>query len=102
GLIDEIYPPTTSPSFRDASSFMYLIDTEKDTELGVADFTTILQRYIQHGQTLYESTIRFSIPDLLVRLCPQEGIRLATARKLLTAWISNHRQDAAIERPSIG
>jgi hypothetical protein len=100
-LIDEIFPQTTVQSF-DGMSFMYLIDSQKEALLDLVEFTSILKRYQKYGQLLFDSTIRFNIPELLVNLCPKEGIRLSKAQYFLRRWVSYYYQDAAIERPSMG
>jgi hypothetical protein len=102
GLIDEIFPPTTTQASKNVSSFMYLVDNRKDAELTLYDFTKLLVEYQRYGQVLYDSTIRFNIADLLTQLCPNEGIHLATATNLLVEWLAHFRQHASIERPSSG
>jgi len=102
GLIDEIFPPITSRKFPNITSFMYLIDNDKERNLNYDDFTEFLRKYEHCATRIFETTSRFSIPELLSILCPGEAIHLTTAQRLLEKWVSKYSHHVALERPSIG
>lgn len=101
-LIDEIFPPTTFQPYRNNSSFMYLVDIDKDESLSVDRLTGLLRKYQSQAQRFYGSTWRFDIPNLLTKICTQEGIRLFKLQDVLLKWLSKYRYQATIERPSSG
>lgn len=101
-LVDEIFPPTTSQEYKDVTSFMYLIDPDKDSKLHFSTFTSILQKYRNYGSNPYKQTTTFNIPELLSVLCPAEGIRLTTAQHTLMEWITHNKRYTVLQRPSVG
>lgn len=98
-LIDEIVPPSTSIQFRGISELMYLLDENK-LQLSEEGFADIFKQYAKFGTILLETMIRFDLPELLSLMCLNEGLKLATAQRLLTSWIARTQKDVALERPS--
>ena len=102
GLVDEIFPPTTSRLFHGISSFMYLIDVEKEAKLTTDTITEFISKNQDIADPILSNTLRFDIPDLLARICSSEGIRLALCQRLLLDWVDKNKQTVALERPSLG
>jgi hypothetical protein len=102
GLIDEVFPPANMDLYTYGTSFMYLIDHRKDSNITVSNITPIIRKLIGIGKRLPGSVIQFNIPKILTNLCVEEGIKLSTAQELLNGWALKHSHDVAIERPSSG
>jgi len=100
-LIDEIFPPITMSKTFGNTSFMYLIDTEKQN-MTPEEFHRILLKYRVYGKPLIGGMITFDIPELLSSICLYEGLELHHTRSLLIKWINAHPQMALLDRPSVG